>query len=82
MRAWGCWQGGTAGKEGEVRSPGPHCHLPHSPPAPAPATFGRKGARSQWGPARVLRGVSHMGCPQLLHLTRISAYSASSSVSV
>ena len=47
---------GAAGKEGEARPLGPHCHLPHPFPAPALTTFGRKGAHSQWGPVRVLKG--------------------------
>lgn len=44
----------AAGKRGEARPPVPHCHLPHPFPAPVPTTFERKGAHSQWGPARVL----------------------------
>lgn len=52
-------------------------------PAPTPTALKRKGAHSQWGPARVLMGeASHRAGPQPPHLTRISAYSASSSVRV
>lgn len=63
MRSWGAGRAGTAGREGEARPPGPHCHLPRPFPAPAPATLGRKEAHSQWGPVRVLKGWWPSGLP-------------------
>ena len=46
MRSWGAGRVGAAGKEGEARPPGPHCHLPRPFPAPAPATLGREPTAS------------------------------------
>ena len=77
LAGWGSWEGEGGQAPRALR------HLPRPFPAPAPTTLGRKGAHSQWGPVRVLEGVGdRTGCPQLPHLTRISAYSASSSVRV
>lgn len=81
MRMW-CWQGRGSWEGWGARPLGPCCHLLPPAPASAPSTVGRQGALSRCGPGRALRGWWPRRLPQLPHLTRISAYSASSSVRV
>lgn len=72
----GVGEGGRAPRTSLSPAPSPSCPIPHysgeeGSPQPAGASEGPEG----WGVATQAR-------PQLPHLTRISAYSASSSVRV